>query len=152
MSSAVRPSVLKSSSLRLAVLLMLVIWIISAGIIIAVVAASERALLRPLNDSVVGEIEIFLEQLESSEFEYFEWYEDELEALFVETDDLDEDDPEAFRERYIERLREDDGGSARRRASVQIRLWLLRAEDTLDDVDRPLEYYTHLMFEEVPEH
>ena len=151
MSSATKPSVLRSSSLRLAVLLALVIWVVSAGIIVAVVAASERALLRPLNDAVIEDLEFFVEQLDNSEFELFDWYGDELEDAFVETEDIEGDEPEAFLEEYIERLREAPGGSARRRASIQARLWLLRETNAAGEIDRPVEYYQRLIFEEVPD-
>ncbi|MEM9688585.1 MAG: HAMP domain-containing sensor histidine kinase [Pseudomonadota bacterium] len=151
MSSATKPSLLRSSSVRLAVLLVLVIWGVSAGIIIAIVAASERALLAPLNDEVIGLTEFLTEQLRSDELDLFEWYGDDIDTMFVDTGDLDADSPTEFLTAYTERLLEqqDERGDPQR--GTQERLWLLEASDTLGDVDRPLELYLGLMREETPD-
>ncbi|MEM9335136.1 MAG: HAMP domain-containing sensor histidine kinase [Pseudomonadota bacterium] len=151
MSSATNPSLLRSSSLRLSVLLMLVIWGVSAGIIVAVVGASERTLLRPLNDEITGQIEFFVEQLQGDEVEIFDWYEEELEAAFINTEDIDEEDLAAFLDVYVDRLESDDEGSDRRQAAIQARLFLLTGQGGLESVDRPLDYYLLLLFEETPE-
>ncbi|MEM1155282.1 MAG: HAMP domain-containing sensor histidine kinase, partial [Pseudomonadota bacterium] len=151
MSSGAKTSFVGSSSVRLAVLLMLVIGLVSAGLVIAVVGAAERTLLAPLSQGVEEDLEFFIWQLQSDELEVFEWYHQELERLFVDTDRIDVDDEQAYVDAYVALLRNTRTASEPSLRAVQMRLWLLGSNTERPLVDRPLAFYQTLMIEESPD-
>ncbi|MEM6819089.1 MAG: HAMP domain-containing sensor histidine kinase [Pseudomonadota bacterium] len=151
MSSAASSSLWRSSSLRLALLLTLVIWLTSAGVIVAIVAASERTLLNPLSERVNGEISFLIDQLNGEELELYEWFDGEFEPLFVETAFIDVDDPEIFLQEYAALLRELEVDGTPQRASIQARLWLIQQGKDLSAINRPFQFYLALAKEEIPE-
>ncbi|MEM7082068.1 MAG: HAMP domain-containing sensor histidine kinase [Pseudomonadota bacterium] len=142
---------LRSSSLRVAVWLTLVIWLTSSGVMVAIVALSERAMLSPVSAALDEHIDLLVEQVAEDEFAFFPWFDRELDERLVDIDDLDEDDEERLLDDYAAHLQEasvitDDVGE-----SVRVRLWLLGYAEQPGRIDRPLAYYAVLILEQLPD-
>ena len=147
MNSKRRPSALRSSTLRSAVLAALAVWAPGAVLL----SLHDRDWTRHVLERAAGEREELVEELlESAREHRFLRLEDELGEPLDELDEVDEETPHEFRARYIEHIREEElyrGDEI----GLGLRLAVLGEADSDLLAQAPLEALSELMEEEVPE-
>ncbi|MEM8983892.1 MAG: HAMP domain-containing sensor histidine kinase [Pseudomonadota bacterium] len=152
MSSVTDLPLYRSSSFRLAIVLTLVIWVISAGITVAIVTLTERTLLDRVSESIDAEIAVLVDVTNEAEIELWEWFAEEIESLVINTESLRKFDPIEHQRAYLAMLRHlADEGSAQERTGANARLFLLDQTGDIADTSLLGEIYAALIFEEAPD-
>ncbi len=145
--SAPGPSLLKSSTLRSAVLAALAVW--APGAVLISLHHSDWT--RHVLETAAGERDELAEEvLEGAREHRFLRFEDELGEPLDELEEIDDETAREFRERYVEHIREE----ARYRGDeigLRLRLAMLGEADGELLAQAPLEALSELMEDEVPE-